>query len=189
MRMEGPRGSHRGTRRLDHVADRSRGPGLARHPAAPRRGRRLPRRPLGQPGGRRPPPGSPAPRAAPGANRGSAHPGHFAPAPDPERLRAEAVLGIAQHDNGWWEWDAAPRLREADGLPLGLAEVVKNQREGMDRWRRGVPRLREAHPYTALLIGCHAYWLHAPQVGTGMDPAFCHPLYAKTAPAALAGEE
>ena len=69
--------------------------------------------------------------AAHWGNREFARPGHFAPTPDPERLRAETVFGIAQHDNGWWEWDAAPRLREADGLPLGLAEVFRNQREGM----------------------------------------------------------
>ena len=127
--------------------------------------------------------------AAHWGNREFVRLGHFAPAPDPERLRAEAVLGIAQHDNGWWEWDAAPRLREANGLPLGLAEVLKNQREAMDRWRLGVPRFGEAHPYAALLIGCHAFWLHAPRVGTGLDPAFRHPLYAKAAPAELAGEE
>ncbi len=125
--------------------------------------------------------------AAHWGNREFARLGHFAPAPDPERLRAEAVLGIAQHDTGWWEWDAAPRLREADSLPLGLAEG--NQREGMDRWRLGVPRFREAHPYAALLVSCHAFRLHAPRVGAGLDPAFRHPLYAKAAPAGLAGEE
>src|SRR4051812_6861963 len=76
---------------------------------------------------RRAPPRPPPP---PGARRRAARPGHLAPAPDPERLGAGAVLGIAQHDSGWGEWDAAPPLREADGLPLGLAEVVKNQREG-----------------------------------------------------------
>ena len=32
-----------------------------------------------------------------------ARPGQFASANDPEQLRAETVLAIAQHDNGWWE--------------------------------------------------------------------------------------
>ena len=75
--------------------------------------------------------------AAHWGNREFVRLGHFATTPDPERLRAETVLGIAQHDNGWWEWDATPRLREADGLPLGLAEVLRNQQEGMDKWRLG----------------------------------------------------
>ena len=127
--------------------------------------------------------------AAHWGNREFVRLGHFATTPDPERLRAETVLGIAQHDNGWWEWDAAPRLREADGLPLGLAEVLRNQQEGMDKWRLGVPRFRKTHPYAALLISFHALWLNAPRVGIGPDPAFRHPLYARAAPAILAGEE
>jgi hypothetical protein len=127
--------------------------------------------------------------AAHWGNREFVRLGHFAQAPDPERLRAETVLGIAQHDNGWWEWDATPTLREADGLPLGLAEVIRNQQEGMERWRLGVPRFRDAHPYAALLISFHAFWLHAPRVGIGLDSAFRHPLYRKAAPAELAGEE
>ena len=115
--------------------------------------------------------------------------GRFAPSPDPERLRAETVFAIAQHDNGWWEWDATPELAAADGLPLGLRDVIRNQQEGMNKWRLGVPRFREQHPYAALLISCHAFWLHGPRIGVGSDPAFRHPLYGKAAPARLEGME
>ena len=69
-----------------------------------------------------------------------AAPGHFADAHDPEQLCAETVLAIAEHDNGWWEWEAIPELGDRDDLPLDLAEVLKNRQEGMDRWRRGIPR-------------------------------------------------
>ena len=46
-----------------------------------------------------------------------------------------------------------------------------------ERWRRGIPRFREEHPYVALLISLHAYSLHAPRVGAESDPAFLHPLF------------
>jgi hypothetical protein len=127
--------------------------------------------------------------AAHWGNEVFARPGHFAPAPDPERLRAETVFGIAQHDNGWWEWDAAPRLAEANGLPLGLRDAIKDVHEGMKKWRLGVPRFQERHPYGALLISGHAFWLHGPRIGVGLDPAFRHPLYGTSAPPRLEGTE
>jgi hypothetical protein len=113
--------------------------------------------------------------AAHWGNDAFARPGYYAPFPEPERLRAETILAIAEHDNGWWEWEADPRIDPADGLPLDLASI--GQSDGLERWRRGVPRFREEHPYVALLISLHAYWLHAPRVGVEEDPAFLHPLF------------
>jgi hypothetical protein len=127
--------------------------------------------------------------AAHWGNAAFVRPGHFAAAPDPERLRAETVFGIAQHDNGWWEWDAAPDLAPADGLPLGLRDAIRNQEEGMRKWRVGVPRFAERHAYAALLISCHAYWLHGPRIGVGTDPAFRHPLHGRAGPPRLEGVE
>ncbi len=114
-----------------------------------------------------------------------APPGGFAPAQAPERLRAETVLGIAEHDNGWWEWEAAPTLSDADALPQDLREVLQNQSEGMDRWRRGVPRLSAEHPYASLLISLHAYWLYAAKTEPSPDPSFVHPLFWNAAPEKL----
>ncbi len=104
-----------------------------------------------------------------------ARPGYYAPFPDPERLRAETILAVAEHDNGWWEWEADPPLDPADGLPLHLTSL--SQSDGFERWRRGIARFREEHPYVALLISLHAYSLHAPRVGAESDPAFLHPLF------------
>ncbi len=100
-------------------------------------------------------------------------PGHFAPFGEPERLRAETVLAIAEHDNGWWEWEAAPPLAE-DGLPRDLRDVLNDQQEAMKRWRLGVPRLRELHPYASLLISYHANWLYAPKAGLDAPAKFSH---------------
>ena len=116
-----------------------------------------------------------------------AAPGHFAHAHDPEQLCAETVLAIAEHDNGWWEWEAIPELGDLDDLPLDLAEVLKNQQEGMDRWQRGIPRFSEEHPYVSLLISFHAYWLYAARSKPDPDPAFLHPLFWKRAPEKLVG--
>ncbi len=102
-------------------------------------------------------------------------PGYYAPYPEPERLRAETVLAIAEHDNGWREWEANPQLDPASGLPLDLSQM--SQADGLERWRLGVPRMRESHPYAALLISSHAYWLHAPRVGMESDTTFFHPLF------------
>ena len=99
--------------------------------------------------------------AAHWGNDDFARPGYFASSPDSERLRAETVFGIAEHDNGWWEWDATPELADVDGFPSGLSDVLKNQQEGMNRWRLGgpplqlKPRLREPpHQQPCLLVIC-----------------------------------
>ena len=111
-------------------------------------------------------------------------PGYFASAPDPERLRAETVMAVAQHDNGWWEWEATPELAAADGFPSGLAEVLKNQQEGIRRWRVGLSHFHHA-PYANLLISHHAYWLYTATTSTDPDPAFTHPLFWKGSPEKL----
>ena len=98
--------------------------------------------------------------AAHWGNDDFAHPGYFASSPDPERLRAETIVAIAEHDNGWWEWEASPELADIDGFPLGLAEVLKDQQEGMNRWRTGLARF-DNRPYVNLLMSHHAYWLYA----------------------------
>ncbi len=108
-----------------------------------------------------------------------ARPGYYAETPQPEALRAETIFGIAEHDNGWWEWEADPQIDPRDGLPLHLIEM--SQREGFERWRRGVPRFQNDHPYTALLISLHAYWIYAPRVENDPGPVFRHPLFGDTA--------
>lgn len=116
-----------------------------------------------------------------GAN-GFAAPGHYPSASHPARWRDEVVLAVAQHDNGWWEWEATPPIDPLDGLPLGLGDVAKHGAEdGLNRWRSGVPRLADQHPYAALLISRHAFWLYAFSFDdlTDDDDAPCrHPLFA-----------
>ncbi len=117
-----------------------------------------------------------------------ARPGDYAPTADPRRLRAEAILAIAQHDNGWWEWEAAPSHAD-DGLPADLSAVLADRNEAMQRWRLGIPRLADAHPYAALLIAFHAHWLYAPQAHADCDPAYLHPLFGPRMPQPASGAD
>lgn len=105
-------------------------------------------------------------------------PGHYVPSPDAEALRAETVLAIAEHDNGWWEWEADPPLDPNDGLPLHLLALTHES--GLDRWRRGVPRFEANHPYVSLLISYHAYWLQAPRCDPDVPTDLLHPLFGST---------
>ena len=111
-------------------------------------------------------------------------PGCYASVPDSERLRAETLMAIAQHDNGWWEWEASPELADADGFPSGLAEVLQDQQEGMNRWRTGLARF-DNRPYVNLLISHHAYWLYAAKVQPSPNSAVVHPLFWNRSPEQL----
>lgn len=71
----------------------------------------------------------------------------------------DALLYAArEHDNGWREYDAAPRVGR-DGRPRGFRSIPSQDRR--DLWARGVLRHREAHPLATLLIVEHARTLHA----------------------------
>ncbi len=108
-----------------------------------------------------------------GGVNGFARPGAFLADAAPHRaasLRDEVVLGIAEHDNGWWETEAMPRFSARDGLPVGLGEAAAPspanefdawRQDGFERWRLGIARLATRHPYAALLTSLHAYWLYA----------------------------
>lgn len=110
--------------------------------------------------------------------------GGYAPVPNPARLRAQAVFAITQHDNGWWEWDADPKLSPLDRLPSGLAEMVQDQQDGMNRWRIGLRRFPHAS-FANLLISFHPYWLYGIRALENPDRAFVHPLFWRERPEPL----
>ncbi len=88
-------------------------------------------------------------------------------------LAEEVIFAIAQHDNGWWETDALPRIGSSQNLPEGLLENLEEEEtHGLDRWIRGIERFDQQHPYAGLLISFHAYWLYAPKAGVDNDPIF-----------------
>ncbi|HHY58113.1 MAG TPA: DUF3891 family protein [Chloroflexi bacterium] len=79
------------------------------------------------------------------------------------------MLGIGQHDNGWWEWEQQPRLR-ADGYPMDFIHH-DDPVEKAALWRRGVARAGAQHPYAGLLVARHAALLYAAFPGHNLDDA------------------
>ena len=68
------------------------------------------------------------------------------------------LTGIAQHDNGWYEWELAPLLR-ADGAPMDFLHGPPPH-EKLALWQRGIDRAAAQHPYAGLLTGWHASLLY-----------------------------
>jgi len=67
--------------------------------------------------------------------------------------RREILLAVAEHDNGWWEEDAAPRLDPETGGPTDFRSLPPQARREV--WERGVERLATETPYAAALIAGH----------------------------------
>jgi hypothetical protein len=67
--------------------------------------------------------------------------------------RASILFAVAEHDNGWREEDAAPRLDLTSGLPVDFISAPTAVRQGV--WPRGVARLTR-DPWAAALVAHHA---------------------------------
>ncbi len=73
--------------------------------------------------------------------------------------RREALLeAVREHDNGWRELDAAPRVEPATMTPHTFETLPGDERRKL--WSRGTRRLSEGNPQVALLITQHALALH-----------------------------
>lgn len=84
----------------------------------------------------------------------------------PDHPRRETILLAArEHDNGWREHDAAPRVDPATGRPRDFRTTLDADRREI--WHRGVSRHRDSEPAAALLILAHARHLHADHAGDG----------------------
>jgi hypothetical protein len=80
------------------------------------------------------------------------------------RRRRELLRAVAEHDNGWWEEDAAPRLDPATGGPLDFRRLPESAR--CELWPRGVERYAADEPYLAALVAGH-FLRVAPAVALG----------------------
>ncbi|MFQ5533056.1 MAG: DUF3891 family protein, partial [Candidatus Methylomirabilales bacterium] len=76
----------------------------------------------------------------------------FSPTP-----REEVLFGIAEHDNGWDDWDRVPEIHTETGYPLQFTELTSDAYSAI--WRRGVAYHRKKHPYASLLITLHTAYL------------------------------
>jgi hypothetical protein len=80
---------------------------------------------------------------------------------------AAVMLGIAQHDNGWYEWEKCPRLDE-EGHPIDFLHGP-TATEKRTLWVLGVDRTYEQHPYAGLLVALHASMLYEDNLATTPD--------------------
>jgi hypothetical protein len=82
----------------------------------------------------------------------------------PDLPRREDLLFAArEHDNGWQEADAAPRIDPHSSKPYGFRDLPDPLR--LEIWQRGVERNVDDQPYAALLIAAHADHLHRDRRG------------------------
>lgn len=71
----------------------------------------------------------------------------------------EVIMGaIAQHDNGWYEWEVAPKIDE-EGAPLAFIPGPPFA-EKLALWQRGIDRAAAQHPYMGLMVSHHAALLY-----------------------------
>ncbi len=72
--------------------------------------------------------------------------------------RNRLIEAVREHDNGWREADAAPRIDPSTGRPHDFRSLPAEHRREL--WRRGVERFTSEAPYTALLAAEHSWQLH-----------------------------
>ncbi|WP_051955426.1 DUF3891 family protein [Beijerinckia mobilis] len=84
----------------------------------------------------------------------------------------EFCLATEQHDIGWHEWERAPVLNAATGLPLQFFEMAGAIHT--DLWREGVNRARNFGRFVGVLVSLHAVTIF----GFAFDPAKATPDHA-----------
>ena len=83
-----------------------------------------------------------------------------------EHPRREALLvAVREHDNGWREADAAPRVDPGSGRPYDFRTLADEHRREI--WRRGVRRYATEDPYVALLAVRHSWEMHHDRAAPG----------------------
>jgi hypothetical protein len=68
------------------------------------------------------------------------------------------MSAIAQHDNGWYEWEAAPEVDD-HGAPLAFIPGPSYAGK-LPIWQRGIDRAAAQHPYMGLMASRHATLLY-----------------------------
>ena len=83
--------------------------------------------------------------------------------------RADILIAVDEHDNGWRETDAQP-IVDASGTVLDFMTAPAEVRRGV--WSRGIRRLAGS-PYAAALVAQHAIHIYRRYRGEqGWDPFF-----------------
>lgn len=65
----------------------------------------------------------------------------------------EVGFALREHDNGWKDWDASPRVNGEDGYPRNFMEMDPAEQAGI--WVSSFTAHRDTHPYASALIALH----------------------------------
>jgi hypothetical protein len=79
----------------------------------------------------------------------------FAPVEPLDRV----AWAAAEHDNGWAEWEEAPRLNAKTGRPYSYADIPIDQHREI--YRRGIGRAIAHDRYVGLLVSLHGSLLYS----------------------------
>lgn len=82
--------------------------------------------------------------------------------------RAAVLLAVNEHDNGWEEWDAQPRVNPATGQPYAFTQMPVAPY--LEIWRRGIGRIAERDLYAGMLVGRHGMRLVGRRLARAADP-------------------
>jgi hypothetical protein len=73
------------------------------------------------------------------------------------------VWAAEAHDDGWYEWEAAPRIQPETGLPFQF--IYMPVADHIAIYERGVQLALDRHPYTGLLVSLHGAGLYRERYG------------------------
>lgn len=90
--------------------------------------------------------------------------------PAPAR-RSETVIAASRHDDGWAQWELAPRLAK-DGEPVDFIGIPV--REHVALYKRGIDLVEEEDDYAGLVTSLHGERLYTKPFYPGMDPRIEH---------------
>ena len=74
----------------------------------------------------------------------------------------QTLNAVALHDNGWHEWEAAPKITDK-GAPRNFTQMTPS--DAIAQWRRGVARGAHQNRWVGLLISRHATSLYKGREG------------------------
>lgn len=90
--------------------------------------------------------------------------------PPPTR-RAQTLIAASRHDDGWAEWELAPKLRP-DGDPVDFIRVPVSDHAPL--YKRGVDLVEAEDEYAGLVVSLHFDRLYTRPFHPGMDPRIEH---------------
>jgi hypothetical protein len=77
------------------------------------------------------------------------------------------ALGAAEHDVGWAEWEAAPKIDPATRRPYQFTDVPVD--EHLAFYQRGVSTVAAVDAHAGLLVNLHCQGFHCQRFGTTPD--------------------